>query len=98
MPIFVAQRGDFCLLTAEGYLEAMESRHFLPVSLAGWAPENESVVGYLEGETIYRLVDESTWLDMMRAYRQRMLGNVLGDLKKRGLYDGDPDRSDSDWN
>jgi hypothetical protein len=87
MDKIIAQRGDFCLLTAQGYTQIMESPRFLPVGLAGWAPENEAVVGYIEGETIYRLVDENTWLAMLREYRQRMLDNVLDNLKQRGLLD-----------
>jgi hypothetical protein len=87
MERFIAQRGELCLLTVQGYTDIMESSHFLPVSLAGWAPENDSVVGYIEGETIYRLVDESTWLAVLKDYRQRMLNNVLDSLKQRGLFE-----------
>jgi hypothetical protein len=92
MEKFVAQRGEFCLLTVQGYAEMMESAHFLPVALAGWAPENEFVVGYIEGESIYRLVDEATWLATLKEYRQRALNNVLDNLKQRGLFE---DRQDS---
>jgi hypothetical protein len=70
MEKFVAQRGEFCLLTMQGYAEVMESPHFLPVALAGWAPENDCVVGYIEGETIFRLVDEASWLAALKEYRQ----------------------------
>ncbi len=89
MDEIIAQRGDYCLLTATAYAEVMESAHFLPVALAGWAPENDHVVGYIDGETIYRLVDEQTWLDVLKDYRQRMLNSVMDDLKRRGLYDDD---------
>jgi hypothetical protein len=92
MEKFVAQRGEFCLLTMQGYAEVMESPHFLPVALAGWAPENDNVVGYIEGETIFRLVDEATWLAALKAYRQRALNNVLNGLKQRGLFE---DRQDT---
>jgi hypothetical protein len=89
MEKFVAQRGDLCLLTASGYAEVMESAHFLPVSLAGWAAENDNVVGYIEGETVYRLVDQKSWLSMLKDYRQRMLDKVMNDLRHRGLYEDD---------
>jgi hypothetical protein len=92
----IAQRGDQCLLTAEGYTNLMESARFLPVALAGWAPENEYVVGYIEGETVYRLVDETAWLAMLKEYRQRMLESVLDSLKQRGLLEHGPDTRDSD--
>lgn len=92
MEKFIAQRGDLCLLTAQGYTDVMESPHFLPVGLAGWSPENDSVVGYIEGETIYRLVSEATWLAVLKDYRQRMLNNVLDSLKQRGLFE---DRQES---
>ena len=92
MDKIIAQRGDFCLLTAKGYAEVMESPHYLPASLAGWAPESSNVVGYIEGETVYRLVDENTWLDMLTAYRQRMLNNVMDDLRQRGLFEDDETR------
>ena len=87
MDKIIAQRGERCLLTAQGYTEIMESAHFLPVGLAGWAPESDAVVGYIEGETIYRLVNEAVWLAMLKDYRQRMLDNVLNSLKERGLLD-----------
>jgi hypothetical protein len=90
MDQFVAQRGELCLLTAQGYLEMMESPRFLPVGLAGWAPESDSVVGYIEGETVYRLVDECAWLTMLRDYRQRMFNNVMDGLKQRGLFEDHP--------
>jgi hypothetical protein len=92
MDKIIAQRGEFCLLTAQGYTEVMESPHYLPATLAGWAPENSNVVGYIEGETVYRLVDEPTWLDMLTAYRQRMLNNVMDDLRQRGLFEDDETR------
>ncbi len=88
---FIAQRGEMCLLTAEAYCAVMESPHFLPVSLAGWAPENDNVVGYIEGETLYRLVNEKLWETMLKDYRQRMLGKVFDDLKRRGIYDPQTD-------
>jgi hypothetical protein len=87
MDKFIAQRGDYCLLTTTAYAEVMESAHFLPAALAGWAPENDHVVGYIDGDTIYRLVDEQTWLAVLKDYRQRMLNTVMNDLKRRGLYD-----------
>lgn len=93
MDKIIAQRGDFCLLTAQGYAEVMESPHYLPASLAGWAPESSNVVGYIEGETVYRLVDEHTWLDMLTDYRQRMLNNVMDDLRQRGLFEDDEPRT-----
>jgi hypothetical protein len=93
MEKFVAQRGEFCLLTMQGYAEVMESPHFLPVALAGWAPENDYVVGYIEGESIYRLVDEGTWLNALKEYRQRQLNNVLDSLKQRGLFEDRHDPS-----
>ena len=37
MDKIIAQRGDFCLLTTQGYAEVMESPHYLPASLAGIA-------------------------------------------------------------
>lgn len=86
MDKFIAQRGDYCLLTADGYIELMESPRFLPVGLAAWAPENDSVVGYIEGETVYRLVDERSWLKVLKSCRQRALDVVLTDLRRRGLY------------
>ena len=93
MDRIIAQRGDNCLLTPQGYAEVMESPHYLPASLAGWPPENDHVVGYIEGDTVYRLVDEPTWLAVLSQYRQRMLNNVLDDLRRRGLYeDDDPHR------
>ena len=91
MDRFVAQRGDCCLLTMQGYAELMESPHFLPVALAGWAAENDCVVGYFEGETLYRLVDEATWLAVLKDYRERTLNDVFDDLKHRGLYRDRPD-------
>ena len=93
MDKIIAQRGDFCLLTAKGYAEVMESPHYLPASLAGWAPESSNVVGYIEGETVYRLVDEHTWLDMLTDYRQRMLNTVMDDLRQRGLFEDDEPRT-----
>jgi hypothetical protein len=86
MDPFIAQRGDYCLLTADGYVQLMESPRFLPVGLAAWAPENDSVVGYIEGETVYRLVDERQWLKVLKDCRQRALDVVLADLRRRGLY------------
>jgi hypothetical protein len=95
MDKIIAQRGDYCLLTTQGYAEVMESPHYLPASLAGWAPESDHVVGYIEGDTVYRLVAEPVWLDMLTAYRQRMLNNVMDDLRERGLFeDDDPRGSD----
>ena len=92
MDKIIAQRGEYCLLTAQGYAEVMESPHYLPATLAGWAPESDHVVGYIEGETVYRLVDEPTWLDMLTDYRQRMLNNVMDDLRQRGLFEDDEPR------
>jgi hypothetical protein len=92
MDKIIAQRGDYCLLTTQGYAEVMESAHYLPASLAGWAPESDHVVGYIEGDTVYRLVDEPVWLDMLTAYRQRMLNNVMDDLRERGLFEDDEPR------
>jgi hypothetical protein len=95
MDQFIAQRGELCLLTAQGYLEMMESPRFLPVGLAGWAPESDNVVGYIEGETVYRLVDEGAWLVMLRDYRQRMLDSVMKGLRQRGLYEDHPGVTES---
>lgn len=92
MDKLIAQRGDYCLLTAQGYAEVLESPHYLPASLAGWAPENDRVVGYIEGDTVYRLVDEPAWLDLLTVYRQRKLNSVLDDLRQRGLYEDDDQR------
>jgi len=88
MPTFIAQRGELCLLTLPGFIALTESPAYVSVAQAAWPPENENIVGYVEGECIYRLLDAATWNTLLKEHRQRQVNAILDSLRQRGLYDG----------
>jgi hypothetical protein len=88
MPTFIAQRGELCLLTLPGYIALTESPSYLPVSQAPWTPESDFIVGYFEGEAIYRLLPTDAWTALLKEHRQRQVNAILDSLRQRGLYDG----------
>jgi hypothetical protein len=88
MPTFIAQRGELCLLTLPGYIALMESPDFLPIAQAPWAADTDEVVGYIEGEVVYRLLDLATWGSLLKEYRQRQVDAALDRRRQRGLYAG----------
>jgi hypothetical protein len=90
MQKFVAQRGELCLLTLPGYIALAESAAYLPAAQAPWAPECEQIVGYVEGEAIYRLLPADAWTALLKEHRQRQVNAILDSLRQRGLYDGPP--------
>ncbi len=88
MQKFVAQRGDLCLLTLPGFIALTESPAYLPVAQATWAPENDAIVGYIEGEALYRLVEADAWNTLLKEHRQRHLNGIFDGLRQTGLQDG----------
>lgn len=90
MPTFIAQRGELCLLTLPGFIALTESPAFMPVAQASWPPENENIVGYYEGECLYRLLDAPTWNALLKEHRRRQTNALLDSLRQRGLI-GDPE-------
>ncbi len=76
MPRFVAQRGELCLLTLPNFIALTELPAYVPVGQAAWSPESDHIVGYLEGEAVYRLVTLPAWTALLKEHRQRQVNTI----------------------
>lgn len=88
MAIFIAQCGEYCLLTLDGYIAVTEAPGYLPAGQAAWLPDDEHIVGYAAGQPVYRLLSQADWNAVLQAHRQRQVNRILDQLRQRGLYGG----------
>ena len=88
MANFIAQRGEYCLLTLAGYIALTEAPGYVPAGQAAWLPDDEHIVGYAAGEPVYRLLNAADWNAVLHDHRQRQVNHILHQLRQKGLYGG----------